>query len=137
MRLLATAWRVGWIVVAVAGCAHAQGRVARPQPRPIAAVEGLHFGSLAEVPTGTYAALGGAERRFVLAREGGRLRLDELGADGAVRHRYEPTLAGDRPGGLALGGHYGLTFRRERDGSVRMDVKLCYEFIATERRPGG
>ncbi len=130
-----TAWRIGWAVVATAGGAYAQERFTRPTP-PIAASEALRFGSMEEVLTGTYVATNRAGRRFVLTREGGRLRLDELRADGAAREHYAVTLEASRPNGLSLDGHSGLAFRRERDGSVRMDVLFCYEHITTVLRPG-
>lgn len=136
MRRIATAWRVGWVVVAAAGAAYAQERPARP-PAPIAASEALRFGSVEEVPTGTYVATNRAGRRFVLTREGGRLRLDELFAEGAVRRSYAVALEAGRPDGLALDGHHGLAFRRERDGSVRMEVLFCYEHVTAVLRPGG
>lgn len=135
MKRFTTAWRVGWAMAAMAGGASAQERPT--PPAPIAASEALRFASVEEVPTGTYVATNREGRRFVLTRQGGRLRLDEFLTNGAARQRYTPTLEAGRSHGLALDGHYGLVFRREPDGSVRMDVMFCYEHITTVLRPEG
>lgn len=122
------------LVLTAAACARPVARpVAIPQ-HEIAPSSRLRFASLAEVPTGTYVALRRPDRRFALAFEGGRLHLDTLRPDGAVRDRYELALSPSDPTWLTVPGHYGVAFARVGP-SLRMDILFCYERVVTVREP--